>query len=110
MSWTTTTMHTSPSPLSILTRGQRTASIASASSSSPPAPSETSKLEPPDVRKLAKMAQLEVTDEEVRGGKRGEKQRRMTSKRQPSTRKEKRTNSTSTSQPFSLTPHAQNIA
>ena len=110
MSWTTTTMHSSPSPLSILTRGQRTASIASASSSSPPAPSETSKLKPPDVRKLAKMAQLEVTDEEVRGGKRGEKQRRMTSKRQPSTRKEKRTNSTSTSQPFSLTPHAQNIA
>lgn len=58
-SWTTTT-----TPYSILTRPQRrTVSVASSSSSSP---SKSSKLEPPDVRELAKMAQLEVTEEEVR--------------------------------------------
>lgn len=65
-SWATT-MKTQHSPLSILqlTR-RRIVSVASSSSSSSPSDAN-SKLEPPDVRKLAKMAQLEVTDEEVSG-------------------------------------------
>ena len=65
MSWTTTIQQQHSSPLSTIQRTRRRLVSVASSASSPP-PSETSKLEPPDVRKLAKMAQLEVTDEEVR--------------------------------------------
>ena len=74
MSWTTARTQHSSLLSTQLTR-RRIVSVASASSSPSSSPSETSKLEPPDVRKLANMAQLEVTDEEVSGFRRVKKRR-----------------------------------
>ena len=62
---TTKTQHPQFSILQLTRR--RIVSVASSSASSSSPSEASSKLEPPDVRKLAKMAQLEVTDEEVSG-------------------------------------------